>query len=460
MRQRRLPLGARFAGTRRAQPPRRFLLWIAALALLPAEAQAAGGVASETFERVLTGFAIVGAAYLVSHLLFERIARRFAVISGVEYILLGALAGPGFGLISGDVRVALHPFMILGASALGMSAGIELLVRGRALQLRELLAALVIAATTAAVVALPPLVGLLLAGDPALVAAWSLPLIAAVAVALCADATPVRAFAALFGAESDELRRAERIAALGSTAGIITFGAIFCLSDGLGPGISHPPAVILRLAAFQTGAGALLGLVFALFLRQRLSAGRLLTVMFGMVIFAAGLAFHVHVSAIATNFMIGLVVANASAQSGEVQRMLRGIRRPLYIVLFFFAGLDLVQGAPWWGHALALPYVVLRLWGRRLGGALTRRLGGPGASALGDALIAPGGLSVGLCLMALLFFGQGQDPAMRIAVAALIDGVALSELLAYPLTRRWLIDAADVPPERAARRGHFSDEEN
>lgn len=436
-----------------ARSGRHALAVAAAFALAPATAHAAGGVATETFQRILTGFAIVGAAYLVSHLFFERIARRFAIVSGVEYVLLGALAGPAFGLLSGDVRASLHPFMVLGTSAIGMSAGIELSLRGGGLRARDLLAAAILALATAALVAGPPLLGLLWFGGPEELFLWSMPLIAAVAVALCADAGPVRAFAAFFDAEGPEVARAERIAALVSAAGIITFGALFCLSDGLGPGPSHDLPVILRLAAFQSAAGVLLGLVFAVFLRQRLSPERLLTVVIGMVIFAAGLAYYVHVSAIATNFLVGVVVANVSGQSDQVRRMLRQIRRPLYIVLFFFAGLDILVDVPWWAHALALPYVLLRLWGRRLGGALARRLGGPNASNLGNALIAPGGLSVGLCLMALLFFGQGQDPAMRAGVAALVGGVVVSELLAYVLTRRWILDAADVPPERASRRG-------
>ena len=424
-------------------------------ALTPGAAQAA--VANETFERILTGFAIVGVAYLVSHLLFERIARRFAVVSGVEYVLLGALAGPAFGLISGEVRTSLHPFMVLGTSAIGMSAGIELVLRRGSL--RDLVAAGMISAATAVAVAGPPLLGLLWLGTAEDLFVWALPLVAAVAVALCADVGPVRAFAAFFDADTPEIQRAERVAAFASAIGIVTFGALFCLSDGLGPGPNYDAPTALRLAAFQTLAGALIGVVFTVFLRQRLSAERLLTVVIGMVIFTAGLAYFVHVSALATNFLVGVVVANASGQAGEVRRMLRGIRRPLYIVLFFFVGLDLIVDVPWWSHLLALPYVYLRLWGRRIGGALARRVGGAGASNLGHALIAPGGLSVGLCLMTLLFFAEGgYDPTMRQAVAALVAGVVLSELLAYMLTRRWIIDAADVPPERAGRSGFFASE--
>lgn len=426
-------------------------------ALAPGAAWASGGVEGETFERILTGFAIVGAAYLVSHVVFERVSRRLGIVSGVEYVLLGALVGPVFELISGDVRAGLHPFMVLGTSAIGMSAGIELDLRRGGYTLRDLLAASIIVVVTAAVVVGPPALGLWWFGTPEDLFVWSLPLLAAAAVALVADASPLRAFAAFFDAKSPEIGRAQRLASLSSAAGILSFGALFWLSDGLGPGPSYDSQEALRLLAFQFGAGALIGAIFAIFLRQRLSPERLLTVAIGMVIFTAGLAYFVHVSALATNFLVGLVVANVSGQSGPVREMLRGIRRPLYIVLFFFIGLDLIIDVPWWSYALALPYVYMRLWGRRVGGALARRVGGVGATNVGNALVAPGGLSAGICLMALLFYGQ--DPTTRQAVAALVVGVVLSELIASVLSRRWIVDVADVPPERATRSGLYTAEE-
>lgn len=467
------------------------LLVLALAWLTPTLARAAGGVSRETFESVLTGFAIVGAAYLISHLVFERLARRYAIVSGVEYLLLGALAGPVFGLISGSVRTSLHPFMVLGTSALAMMAGMELDLRKGGFRARDLAIAALIVGVTAALFLGPPALAFLYLGRPDLADAWILPLVAALSVALIADAGPVRAFTAFFAARGPELARAERVAALLTAAGLVAFGSLFCFSDGLRPGWVHDGDTALRLAILQTALGLCLGGVFTLFLRRRLSHEQRLTVVIGMITFAAGLAYFIHISAIAANFLVGVVVANASRQSGEVRGMLREIRRPFYIVLFFFTGVDLIIDVPIYAYALALPYVLLRLWGRRLGGALGRRFEARShiPSNLGNALTAPGGLSIGVCLMILLFFASasagspaaapelaaaadavaatapevvtevGDAAPMRIITAALIVGVVLSEVMAYVLTRRWILDAADVAPERATRRGGFTDEE-
>jgi hypothetical protein len=41
--------------------------------------------------------------------------------------------------------------------------------------------------------------------------------------------------------------------------------------------------------------------------------------------------------------------------------------------------------------------------------------------------------------------------------STLLVGIVLNEVLAYLATRRWLIDAADVPPALAEQRGGFED---
>src|SRR5690554_3135528 len=59
--------------------------------------------------RALILLAIVGAAYIITHLLLERLAERFGFVTGTEYIVLGVLLGPVFGVLDTETIGALTP---------------------------------------------------------------------------------------------------------------------------------------------------------------------------------------------------------------------------------------------------------------------------------------------------------------------------------------------------------------
>ncbi|NJK31469.1 MAG: hypothetical protein HC927_03070 [Deltaproteobacteria bacterium] len=76
------------------------LLAVSLLAILiwawPRPALAAG-LSDETFYRIVLLFSAVGAGYVVTHLVVERLARRFTFAGGLEYVLLGVVLGPVLG---------------------------------------------------------------------------------------------------------------------------------------------------------------------------------------------------------------------------------------------------------------------------------------------------------------------------------------------------------------------------
>ena len=58
---------------------------------------------------------IVAVAYLAAHVAFDRLARRFLIVSGVEYLVLGLLLGPQ---VSGFLSEAtIHAFAASGFSS-------------------------------------------------------------------------------------------------------------------------------------------------------------------------------------------------------------------------------------------------------------------------------------------------------------------------------------------------------
>src|SRR5699024_9019617 len=129
-----------------------------------------------------------------------------------------------------------------------------------------------------------------------------------------------------------------------------------------------PPLVWLTWLGIHLLLGIVLGLVFATFLGRDFSDDKLITVFMGMVIFTSGFAYYLHLSPIFVNFVLGVVLINVGRHVDNVQKRLLAIRRPLYIILFFFAGAGwALQAEPIWGYALVLAYMGLRFIGRLVG---------------------------------------------------------------------------------------------
>ena len=110
--------------------PRRLAPVMFALAMLPSLAIASGGGEGVSmYQNILLILAVIGVAYLISHLLLDRIQRRFGIVTGVEYIVLGAVVGPAFGLLDHASLEQFTPAVVLGTGSLGLITGIRLDLR-------------------------------------------------------------------------------------------------------------------------------------------------------------------------------------------------------------------------------------------------------------------------------------------------------------------------------------------
>ncbi|MFW6087185.1 MAG: hypothetical protein ACODAG_08275, partial [Myxococcota bacterium] len=121
--------------------PRTTRAWIgaapamaAAAWLAPASALAVAGP-NDGANREMGGVVLlllgIAAAYLAAHFVVERLQRRFLVMPGFEYVLLGALLG---GELVPQIRVfddlnPLMPFIALAAGWVGLLRGTELDVK-------------------------------------------------------------------------------------------------------------------------------------------------------------------------------------------------------------------------------------------------------------------------------------------------------------------------------------------
>ncbi len=409
----------------------------------------AGG--SSLLETILILLGVVSVAYVVTHVATEWISNKFGIVTGVEYIIIGALVGPGFGLLNDGILAQVSPALVLGTGSLGLLTGLQLNlnVRGKKRDVsRTLGVASAISISTVLFVGLVPF--------GAVYYIWSIekavefaPLIlCASAVALVADLAPLRSLIQFLEARGDGTDLALRVARACSAIAIIVFGAIFCFY--------HEPASELvgrDLPAVQAFGlwfgihlvlGAVLGLIFTLFLLRDFEDEKILTVVIGMVIFTSGLAYYLKLSPIFVNFVLGVVLASISRQSEHVEQMLLSVERPLYITLFFFGGATLIFDIAWWAYALFIAYIILRWLGRNLGGIIAGRLSSRARKypPMGAALWAPGGLSIAMLLNFNDVYGS-REFAPEVYVILLMS-ILVSEVMAYRFARRWLIDATDV----------------
>jgi Kef-type K+ transport system membrane component KefB len=433
----------------------------------------ASGPGASNLEVILLLIGIVGLAYLVAHVLLERVAERFGIVTGVEYIVLGAIIfqlivtsifppEPGASATAVVDRILdqLRPIEVLGTGSLGLMLGTHADFDRMPDQQGAILPAIAISLST-----LVAVVGL-----PAVALGWyysiewvgdAMPaLLCAGAIAMVAADGPIRSLISYLGASGQATTTAIRSARICSSLAVVVFGLIFCINNDA-PFILEGPVGWLEWLVIHILVGSALGLIFGTFLRRDLSDDKILTVLIGMVVFSSGLADGLNLSPIFVNFILGVLLINTCAHGDHARSMLNSIKHPLYIVLFIFAGAELDFTVPVWAYALAVPYLLLRMAGRWGGGffaSLTTRSKPHLGPSLGRVLLAPGGLSIAMALDFLMvyedrsfagegiFFGTTND--VHIVFTGLVTAIIISEILAYALTRDWLIDAADVAPQR------------
>lgn len=436
----------------------------ALLGLWPTWAWAeSGGVSTSTFRNILVLLAVIGISYVITHALLDRVQRRFGVVTGVEYIVLGALVGPVLGFLDAATIAKFTPAIVLGTGSLGLLTGLHLdFRRFSARDIEATRIALWVTIGTIALLIVGPMVVLYYFFGQEVMGQWLPGLMCVAAVSLVADTGPMEALRRFLLARGESSEVAIEVAKLSSSLAVVGFGVLFCLFN---PGSLVLPkqladhALIQQLQAtpmllwlsIHLVIGGVMGLIFGIFLGRGYEGEKLLTVVVGMVIFTSGLAYYLRLSPIFLNFILGVVLINTNRSGDQIGVMMQTVERPLYITLFFFAGAALVPSAPWWAYAAVVPYLVLRSLGRGLGGLLAVRSGvmEPKLPPLGRVLLAPGGLSVAMLLDFQQIFGMTRQA--ETLYAGMLVAIVISEVISYIRTKSWLIDFTDVPPEKIRR---------
>ncbi|AHG89397.1 hypothetical protein J421_1860 [Gemmatirosa kalamazoonensis] len=388
---------------------------------------------------------VVVVAYLATHVAYDWVARRFLVVSGAEYLVLGLLLGPqASGVIPADVVKGFAPLAALAVGWMGVLVGMQFhlptLVRVPGLTFRlafaEALATLA-AVSGATFVLVRPLFALTSA--QAVVPAVALGAIACAStpagLELAARMLDERASARDLGRGGARLlRQLRHSVAIDALVAIVAIGLIACVAHPAVAGLSRQPTTT-EWAAITLGIGVGGGVLFHLFLGGEREPDRLFVALAGAVILASGAATFLRLSPLLACIIVGAILVNTSSSRVAIASALRAGERPLYYVLLIFAGMSWKAStqAAWFAPVLA--FLVVRT---------AMKVGAPAAATWwndalptlggrwGRALLGQGGLAIALAFDYLL---RRDVPLPNVVFTTAAVSVLLTEFAAVRLVR-------------------------
>lgn len=428
-----------------------------------------GGVAGET-GTVVALVLFVGFAYLLADVVVDRLQRRFLVLSGVEYLLLGALLGPVLGDPLGvalleDFR-PLVPLAALAAGWFGLLRGLDSDLRR--VQRRRQTGALRIAAveTAASGVATAVLAWLALRpGGPLARGLYGLAdpvdgldrwatVAAAVFLGACAataSTEPLMVLRRRYDLGRNISPMVRRTAHLSEIFAIVTTGLFVCAVHPSGGRDLRPT----EWAVISIGLGIVLGFLFRPFVGEGQSEGRRFLALVGVITFASGASLFLRLSPLLVNLVLGAVLALSPRSRTQLRATLERTEGPMNLVLMVFAGAlwrppTLTGTAPWLLPALVgsavLVFVAVRYLGKRLGD----RLGTAGTSLPQDlhrGLLGQGSFTVAIAVLLRTYY---EGPAVDWAYTVILGSFVCYSLVSTRMLRGLLVDGRDI--ERDALR--------
>ena len=408
-------------------------------------ARAAAGpeAGGDRTEVVLFFVAIIAGAYVLAHWVVDRLQGRFLVISGVEYLLLGALLA-AFVNAFRDMT-SLFPIIALAAGWVGLLRGtdfdIATLRRSHPATARVVLLHHLIPGVVVALVAYRMIADTITDN-------WAAAAPAAAVLGCCAaadSAEPIELLGRRYeigNRIAPLLRQATR---LGDILIILAFGVVFCFFREESP----DAAVQLGPAAWMwvmVLLGVFLGLLFQPFVGGDESDNARFLALVGIIAFASGAAYFLELSSLTLNLILGIILVNFARGGHLVHSTLESTQRPMSLVLLVFAG------ALWVPTPLVPTLVGTTLFVsvRLLSKAFGSLLAGWGKNIRSDlfrGLLAQGDVTVAMAVSYRLVF---DGPAAQIAYSVVLGSVVFHDVVAPRVLRGLLVDEGDVQRELKA----------
>lgn len=341
---------------------------------------------------------IVGAAYLAAHFVFEWLARRYRIVSGAEYLLLGILLGPHVsGFMSASVVQSFAPMMTLALGWTGAALGMNfylprlLAVRGNAYTVAALEATLTFVFVSAV---------MLIAFSWAFGMTYQQVILPAVSLGAIATATSSSAVQLLNeSAPHPVIQQLETTALIDGAFAIAAFGLLLCIVH-IDVSIGTRNLTPTEWAAITLAIGVVGGVLFHLFIAEEQNADRLFIAMAGAIILASGAAAYLRLSPLLPCLVIGAILVNTSRNRDELTRLMTAVEKPLYFVLLLFAGAAWSPSRIDWILPVVL-YVFVRVAAKLGAARLASRLAGEHelrATNWGRGLLGQGTIALAIAM--------------------------------------------------------------
>ncbi len=369
---------------------------------------------------ILLLLSLIIAAFLTTHFIVRFAGRKWFLASpGLPYLVIGVLIGPAvFDIISASNLSKLQPAVMVGIGSIGLLAGLRLNFRRMRmlLEFEHLRSAGIIGTFTALAVGIPACLLLaryvggqwvtfdeLRSGDLsklAILAPIAPPVLLIVATALVSGTTPIQYTVERYRAKGWMSTFAIYVAEFSEVLGILMFSLVFAIANN-GATFFGFELDLLYWIIIQIGIGILFGFLFTWFIGGDDAKEKLLVALLGIIVFSSGVAYFLRLSPLLITFVVGLVLANFSGFAERIRVRLEAVEKPFFIVIFLFAGMQLVPSITWWSLVLIPAYAALRWGGKYLGGEVAFRTSPRGEHIIrgvGSALVSQGGLAVAMVL--------------------------------------------------------------
>jgi len=388
---------------------------------------------------------IVAATYLAARVAFDWLARRFLVVSGAEYVVLGILIGPqGFGLVNADALRSFAPITLLALGWTGAIIGTGFYLPGL-VAVRGIVYRL---AFVESVLTLLTIFGLMMAalylvGIPQELA-W-IPALALGAIGTASTSAAADVVARALGPGRPlvgQLRVSTRVNAL---VAVLMLGVILSIHHP-DPGVLSRPITPTEWMVISITVGVVGGSLFYLFLGGEAHEDRLLIALGGAVILVSGAAEYIGLSPLVAGLFFGAILTNTADNREEITEVLEGVERPLYFLLLVVAGASWVPSREPWAFGVVALFLAARAAGKLGGARLAARANGV-LDRLGDdwglGLLGQGGLALALCLN---YTFQSAPILQDVVFTAAIASVLLTDFLSARLMHAAVIAAEESAP--------------
>lgn len=416
----------------------------------------------------LTLVALLVFAFAISRLL-HRYASRLAMVSGIEYAVVGILIGPlsPFGLIDGETWSSLELLVTLLLGLLGFMVGLQ--ARDSLRRFEQFMAGSMATLVVALVVGLGCLAliqwldprhfddaapriaipvwtdGVRLyhfwASDAALWLALTLG-----AAAAAGSGTAVRWAAERWRAEGTTVELLGDLAVASQVLAILLSGLALAGDRAVVVAGAHGISLV-EWALLIGASGAVSGVLFTIFISGAEDDLRLYLAALGLVIFAAGIGSALGVSPLFVNLVTGLTVAATSSHARRLADNLAQLYRPVTILILVFAGIAWAPVHAWlW--LIPAAFLLLRLATRMLAThwAVATFVHGVEFRRLGGGLLGQGTLPAAIALSYTL-----QHPELGpLVMSAVLVPMLISDLFSSRVLRRVLANAGAIRPRPPA----------